>query len=54
MNESTANIAKDEIISEAERVMLENSLSQVPKHWPTRQSQTSQTFKERKENGQRR
>lgn len=29
MNESTANIAKDEIISEAERVMLENSLSQV-------------------------
>ena len=35
MNESTANIAKDEIISEAEKVMLENSLCQVPKHWPT-------------------
>ena len=35
MNESTANIAKDEIISEAEKVMLENSSSQVPKHWPT-------------------
>ena len=35
MNESTVNLAKDETISEAEQVMLENSLSQVPKHWPT-------------------
>lgn len=35
MNESTANIAKDEIISEADKVMLENTSCQVPKHWPT-------------------
>ena len=35
MNEQTANIEKDAIISEAEKIMVENSLSQVPKHWPT-------------------
>lgn len=35
MNESTADLEKDETIRETEKVMLENYLSQVPKYWPT-------------------
>ena len=35
MNESTADLEKDETIRKAEKVMLENSWSQAPKYWPT-------------------
>lgn len=55
MNESTADLTKEETISEAGKIMLENCLSQVPKHEPTQNVTDGQTREEgtpRPENGQ--
>lgn len=46
MNESTADLTKEETISEAGKIMLEKCLSQVPKHEPTQNMTASQTREE--------